>query len=89
MDAEELIARLAEFRQFFGGDIEGAGSPGFLDRYIYAADPRSVHANVRNEVASGIHHRDIIGCPISSALRSAAAIIFLASLRVIIETSLQ
>src|SRR5919107_6393222 len=43
--------------------LEGDGGVGFVDRDRDAADERPVHPDVRLEVATGVHHRDIHGLP--------------------------
>src|SRR4030081_1951149 len=46
VDAEELVARLRVIAEVFGGDVEGAGGPGFFDGDIDGAKPGVVHADV-------------------------------------------
>ena len=61
VDAEELVAGLAVFGKVFGGDIEGAGGPGFFDGDVDAAEPCSVHADVSDEVAAFVGYGDVHG----------------------------
>src|SRR5262249_19750724 len=59
MNTEELIARLAEPGKILGRNVECPGSPSLIDRYIDAADPGLIHADVRHQVAAAIHDSDI------------------------------
>src|SRR5215204_7267190 len=43
--------------------LEGDGGVGFVDRDRDAANERSVHPDMRLEVATGVHHRDVHGLP--------------------------
>jgi hypothetical protein len=61
VDAEELVAGLRVCGEIFGGDVEGAGGPGFLDGDVDGADPGVVHADVRDEVAAGVGYGDVHG----------------------------
>jgi len=61
VDAEELVARLRVIAEVFGGDVEGAGGPGFFDGDVDGAEPGVVHADVGDEVAAGVGYGDIHG----------------------------
>src|SRR5215218_5358836 len=43
--------------------LEGDGGVSFVDRDRDAADERPVHPDMRLEVATGVHHRDVHGLP--------------------------
>src|SRR3712207_2178327 len=69
VDAVELPTGLGRFGQVLGGDVEGAGSEGFVDGDLDGADPRPIHAHVRNEVPSSVDDcyvhglADLLGLP--------------------------
>src|SRR5215203_402778 len=50
VDAVELPTGLGRCGQVLGGDIEGAGGEGLVNGDVDGADPRPVHARVRDEV---------------------------------------
>jgi hypothetical protein len=85
MNAEKLPARLRMLGEIFGRNIEGAGGKCFIDRDVDAADPGAIHANMRNKIAPSSTTAIFIGCLISTAFFSAAAIIFRASSSVIVK----
>src|SRR5271170_5293754 len=61
VDAEELISRLRVRGEIFCGDVEGTGGPGLFDGDVDGAEPRVVHADVGDEVASGVGYGDVHG----------------------------
>src|SRR5829696_6741200 len=61
VDAVELPPGLGRCGQVLGGDIEGAGGEGLVDGDVDGADPRPVHARVRDEVPPRVDHRYVHG----------------------------
>src|SRR5690606_3097419 len=52
VDPVEVLARLRVLAQLLGGDVERARGPGLVDRDVDRAEPRTVHADVGDEVAA-------------------------------------
>jgi len=61
MDSEELVAGLGVLSEVLGGDVEGAGGPGFFDGDIDGAEPGVFHALEGEEVATGVDYGDVHG----------------------------
>jgi len=59
VDSEKLIARLAVRREIFCRDIERPRRICLLLGNIDTANPRTVHAYVRNEISAFVGHRNI------------------------------
>jgi hypothetical protein len=59
MNAVELTAGLRGRSQIPRGDIEGTRGEGLVDGNIDAAEPSSVHADVRNQIPSAIGDGDV------------------------------
>jgi len=59
VDSEELPSRLGMRSKVFGCDIKGPGRVRLFYGYVNAANPRSIHAHMRNEVSPFIRYRDV------------------------------
>src|ERR1700688_2754813 len=59
VNSEELAARLRMLRQVPGRDIEGAGGKRLIDRYVDAADPGPIHADMGNKIPAFVDNRDV------------------------------
>jgi hypothetical protein len=56
VDAEELIARLGVLGEILGGNVEGAGGPGFLLGDVDGAKPRVGHALEGDKVSAFVDY---------------------------------
>jgi hypothetical protein len=59
VNAEELIARLAEFGKLLCRNIKSPRGPGFVDRNINTTDPGIVHAHMSNQISTFVDHGDV------------------------------
>jgi hypothetical protein len=59
MNPKELFLGLTEFRKFFGRDVKRARRPGLIDRDVNAPNPRTIHPDMRNQIAARVYYRDI------------------------------
>jgi hypothetical protein len=63
MNAEGRLAALRELRELIGRAIECSRRPGFVDRDVYAAQPRAIHACVRYQRTARIDDGDVVRNP--------------------------
>jgi len=63
MNTKELAATLRMRRQILRGNVKSPRSVSLLDRNIDAADPRPIHAHMRDQVSSRIGHSNIHWLP--------------------------
>src|SRR5689334_11474247 len=61
MYAEELVAGLRKFGQFFRRNVERPRSECLVDRNVNAAEPCTFHTLERDQVGAFIHHGDVHG----------------------------
>jgi hypothetical protein len=61
VDAEELVAGLGVGAEVLGGDVEGAGGPGFFLRDVDGAEPGVGHALEGDEVAALVDYGYVHG----------------------------
>jgi len=59
VDPIELLRRLSIGTEFPSRHIEGPRGPSLVDRDIDATDPRTILANMRNEIVAAIDHRGV------------------------------
>ena len=67
--AVELLTGLGEVAEVFGGCVERSGRERFVDRDVDAAQPRSVHPYVSDEIAAGIDDGDVTGLTLRAGFR--------------------
>jgi hypothetical protein len=59
MNAEKLPARLGMLGEISCSNIEGAGCECLIDRYVDAADPGPIHADMGNKISAFVDYRDV------------------------------
>jgi hypothetical protein len=86
MDAKKLAARLRMLCKILCSNIECSRGKGFFDGDIDAADPGPIHTFVCDQISASVNSGDIHWPANLSCLFLAAAMMFLASLSVIVGT---